>query len=376
MRIISVLVGLAVAVPAAASAESDPANEVLWSASAEDAFCEAGVLSADAFESLRFGTAPGEGLREIEEVGRIEYTVAPGDTLSRIAANYEVSIAQIRRWNPRLNPDRLSVGQELILEIEGESVERSRDEYVVESGDTALGIALAHDVTLDQLRRWNPRFNPDRIRVGQRITIYTERRRSSGSSSSGAPSQSGQSQAVGAPNRGRLRNADQLETGPGYRVRNPVNSYATTETITRIREGMARVKAHRVNAPDLVVGDLSTRRGGRFPPHRSHQNGMDADIAFYQRDAGRVCRLVAATPETLDVELNWYLFRTWIEESAVQFIFVNYELQEPLYEYAQARGASDEQLEEWFQYPRGRNSSRGIIRHEPGHDDHFHVRFR
>ena len=57
------------------------------------------------------------------------------------------------------------------------------------------------------------------------------------------------------------------------------------------------------------------------------------------------------------------------------YLFVDYELQHLLYEEARAMGATEVQLERWFQYPYGRRAARGIIRHWKGHDDHFHVRF-
>ncbi|MCX5745771.1 MAG: murein endopeptidase, partial [Proteobacteria bacterium] len=57
------------------------------------------------------------------------------------------------------------------------------------------------------------------------------------------------------------------------------------------------------------------------------------------------------------------------------YIFVQLRLQQPLYEYAKKTGTSKAVLDHLFQFPRGRRNKRGIIRHERGHDDHFHVRF-
>ena len=103
------------------------------------------------------------------------------------------------------------------------------------------------------------------------------------------------------------------------------------------------------------------------------QNGLDADISYYRTDCDEHCDWREVEPDQLDVRTQWYLFRTWIEQGQVEYIFVDWDLQQPLYEYAQARGATDEQLAEWFQYPD--RDRQGIIRHESGHDDHLHVRF-
>jgi hypothetical protein len=54
---------------------------------------------------------------------------------------------------------------------------------------------------------------------------------------------------------------------------------------------------------------------------------------------------------------------------------MDYSVQALLYEHAKGKGASQDLLDELFQYPRGKRRQYGLIRHEPGHGDHFHVRF-
>lgn len=305
-------------------------------------------------------------------VRRITYTVAPGDTLFGIALRYDISTADIRRWN-RMTSDTIVVGQELTLHVSGGHGDRRRIEHEVSSGDTGLGIALEYDVTLDQLRRWNPSLNPDRLRIGQEIVIYVE----SGGGGSERAGEPGAPRAVGEPNNGRLIGGTQLETGVGYFVRNPGEAWGMPETLGALRDTHARLATSLRDDSRAVVADISRERGGRFPPHASHQNGLDADVAYYTHDCqGERCRLRSIGADELDVVRQWYVFEDWLLRGAVEYIFVDYELQQPLYEYAQARGASDEQLSEWFQYPRAANVPRGIIRHSRGHDDHYHVRFR
>ncbi|MBQ7666635.1 MAG: LysM peptidoglycan-binding domain-containing protein [Kiritimatiellae bacterium] len=47
--------------------------------------------------------------------------------------------------------------------------------YTVQSGDTALGIAIANSMTLDQLKALNPEIAsaPDRLRIGQGVKVYS-----------------------------------------------------------------------------------------------------------------------------------------------------------------------------------------------------------
>lgn len=304
-------------------------------------------------------------------VSRIRYTVAPGDTLFGIAQEYGVSVSDIRRWN-NLSGDGLRPGQTLSLYVSGRS-SRVRIEHSVKSGETGLGIALKYGVRLDALRRWNPRANLDRLRVGQELNVYVSGGGSAASSSRGA-SASGPT-AIGSTNGGRLLNGVLLEDGPGFDVRSATNAYGMPVTVDAIRYAFARLMAVFPDTPRVEVGDLSRETGGRFGPHHSHQNGLDADIAYFARDAKDYCEFASLAPEDLDVERQWYLFELWLEWGAVEFLFVDYELQAPLYEYAAAQGYSDAQLAEWFQWPRGRNTRRGIIRHEPGHDNHVHARF-
>ena len=65
-----------------------------------------------------------------------------------------------------------------------------------------------------------------------------------------------------------------------------------------------------------------------------------------------------------------------VMDRVVEYVLSGVLLRTPPHEHLaaiRAALASDEQLAAWFQYPSHDRS--GIIRHETGHDDHFHVRF-
>ena len=81
-------------------------------------------------------------------------------------------------------------------------------------------------------------------------------------------------------------------------------------------------------------------------------------------------------PDALSpAEKNWYLIEQFLDTGDVEYIFVNYELQKPLYEAAEKRGYSKKKLEKIFQYPNGKRSYKATIRHSRGHDGHMHIRF-
>lgn len=288
---------------------------------------------------------------------RIRYTVAPGDTLGSIAAAHGVSVADIRRWNS-MRSDRIRDGQVLTINTRGRgSAERVRETYTVRSGDSGIAIARRLRVSYADLQRWNRSRDLNRLRPGDRIYYYVE---------------SGGAESTGLPNRGRLVTPTLLEGGNGFRVRDAERAWGTAATVASLSTELSNVQAHFIDAPSVIVHDLSFQRGGRMRPHSSHQNGLDADVSYFRRDCDDHCGWQAVSAEELDVERQFYLFRRWMEQGAVEYIFSDRRLIEVLRAYAEERGASEAQLREWFASTPG---GRGIIRHEPGHVDHFHVRF-
>ena len=287
------------------------------------------------------------------------YTVIPGDTLSKIAKRHKVKTRDLRRWN-RLKSDLLTAGKTLVVYTKEEIPDQGVRFHKVKAGETFKGIAKKHKVSAGDLISWNPRLDPRKLRVGDKVTMYYDKPKPKGKRSK----------------RGRFDGV-QLPPGKGYRVRNGDRAWGTARLVKVLSGGLkATKKKYKRKASDLVVGDLSTRRGGYLPPHKSHRTGRDADVAYYIKKTDTSWRFIRATPKTLDVEKTWYLLHQYLKTGKVKYIFVNYELQKPLYEYAKKqKGVSKRKLNAWFQYPVGRkNGSRAIIRHSPGHDDHFHLR--
>ena len=76
-------------------------------------------------------------------------------------------------------------------------------------------------------------------------------------------------------------------SGPGFRTYNREvggrDQYGTATTIAALQacghEWRARHPAH-----PFAVGDISRRKGGAFPPHKSHQRGTDVDLRPLRAD--------------------------------------------------------------------------------------------
>ncbi|HHY82218.1 MAG TPA: LysM peptidoglycan-binding domain-containing protein [Clostridiales bacterium] len=92
------------------------------------------------------------------------HVVRPGDTLWRIAQLYSVTVDLLATSNEIPNPDRLVIGQALVIPIWGSY-------HWVAPGETLYQISLMYNVPLAELIRINRITNPDNIPVGLRLYI-------------------------------------------------------------------------------------------------------------------------------------------------------------------------------------------------------------
>jgi len=189
-------------------------------------------------------------------------------------------------------------------------------------------------------------------------------------------------QSVGAPWAGRLQHPAQLEPGDGYVIRRPARSFGTETTIELIERAIGETLEAFPDEHVLAIGDISAESGGQITEHRSHQSGRDADIGLYylEQPAGYPSSFAHANADNLDCAATFKLLESFLatanEDGGVQMIFLDFNVQGLLYDWAKDQGISERRLERIFQYPHGRGSSEGIVRHEPNHDNHMHVRFK
>lgn len=121
------------------------------------------VLAAIAARRFRFPSptrpapAPTPPSGEVDSLGR--YTVAPGDTLSELAARFRTSVGALVVLNGISDPDRIGVGDRLFTR------------WVVGRGDTLSGIADAVGTSVERLVALNGIKNPDVINVGQLLRL-------------------------------------------------------------------------------------------------------------------------------------------------------------------------------------------------------------
>ena len=106
--------------------------------------------------------------------------VQPGDTLSEIALEYGISVAQLRELNGIADPNRIYAGQRLRVSGDAAAAQSAAavakpapkpNIHVVVSGENLTFIARRYGSTIAAIARANGIANPSFLLVGQRLTI-------------------------------------------------------------------------------------------------------------------------------------------------------------------------------------------------------------
>jgi LysM repeat protein len=146
-------------------------------------------------------TAPGDIVpleKEIENNKRYEeaiyHTVVAGETLYGVARLYQVSVNDIKKWNPGMN-EMLKTGQKLVIAkvnkpsppdeadvpkpkqptlpkpAPAETPKSTETKYhTVEPGQTLYAISRLYNVTVEQITKWN-NLSTTSINVGQKLIV-------------------------------------------------------------------------------------------------------------------------------------------------------------------------------------------------------------
>jgi LysM repeat protein len=101
----------------------------------------------------------------------ITHVVERGETLSSIAREYGVTWQQIAAASDIADPDRIKPGQELTIPCAEEGGEGQERTHVVQRGETLYRIAQQYDVDWQELAEYNDLDDPTRIFPGDVIRI-------------------------------------------------------------------------------------------------------------------------------------------------------------------------------------------------------------
>jgi penicillin-insensitive murein endopeptidase len=189
--------------------------------------------------------------------------------------------------------------------------------------------------------------------------------------------------SIGHPNAGSQVRAKRLKKSPELVLKqgSEPNSYGHPSLVLMLKR-TARQVARGAPGSVMLVGDLSSKDGGRLAGHTSHQSGRDADIGFYVTDSKgkRVLpeKFVAFDAQgrardgsglVFDDHRNWLLLQALARDgrAGLSHVFVAAGLRKRLLDWAQARPAFRKYVPAVV----------GILKQPDNalpHDDHFHVR--
>jgi len=102
------------------------------------------------------------------------YTIKTGDTLWGIAQRTKgITVDQLIAWNPKLDPTDIKVGTEISLKAPAKkaATTTAAKTHVVKDGETLWAIAKKYDTTVDALKKLNPKMNADKLSINDKIVI-------------------------------------------------------------------------------------------------------------------------------------------------------------------------------------------------------------
>lgn len=304
----------------------------------------------------------------------IVHAVVGRENIDQIAYRYGVKPKSLRLWNGiNASAVRAKRGSRLRVKARKIPPERVELQYVVQPGDSWAAIGVRYGVDSNELRALNWTDGPQ-LRVGQVLRMWVDPvlfhwvATEDDDPTKVRPGAVG----IGPPQSGTLVNGVQLPKNDFYRLRLPPSSYGTTYAVEAVLRGIVLFEARADYERPLTFGSMSWRHGGPLTGHVSHQSGRDLDIALPL--LAKHPQGVPITPKRVDWEVTWKLVTAMFDTKDVVVVFLDYDLQEPLYKAAARLGATAEERKRYLQYPRGPKAP-GLLRHSPGHTSHVHIRF-
>jgi LysM repeat protein/murein endopeptidase len=299
---------------------------------------------------------------------RLKHRVKKGETVGRIAKNYGVTLKSIRQLN-KIRNDRIRVGK--ILDVRATlGTARSRVyEYTIRPGDTLTRIARRFEIDWRDIRKMNGNRKRSSLRIGDKIKLLIE--------GNGSRSEAwGRPTAGKLRNGEQLQKGPGYYRRRPYRAWGTTETIAHILTaIASVRARYPRV--HDLAIGDISAkrgGHLNphvSHQTGRDVDLGFYFKGerRAGPKAFVSAIGSRLD--YEATWELITA-----LIGKNKRKSPVQYIFLNYEVQRMMYTWAREKGISKRKLDWMFQYPHGKRAMHGLIRHSSGHKAHMHVRFR
>jgi membrane-bound lytic murein transglycosylase D len=108
---------------------------------------------------------------------RIVHTIASGDTLSAIALIHKVSVKDLAQWNNISANSTLNIGTQLVVYSPSQVSDTYKTRtitYSVRNGDSLSRIANKFNVTIGDIVRWNDISKQKYLQPGQRLRLIID----------------------------------------------------------------------------------------------------------------------------------------------------------------------------------------------------------
>lgn len=182
----------------------------------------------------------------------------------------------------------------------------------------------------------------------------------------------------GMPDGGLLNGSLLPASGPGFRRDGPATDcWGAGHMVSLLENSAANLNTVIWPGMNIYVSEIAHQFGGKFEPHKSHQNGLDADVLYIGRsDWQSMLDANGNVTSRFIPEMNWAYWRSLFDQkmevagkevSAVTMILVDPHIKSFLCAWTTQNGVLND--------PQNLEMMRRI-RPTEGHDDHFHIRLR
>lgn len=302
----------------------------------------------------------------------IHHVVIPWERLAHVAQRYGVTEEEIREWN-ELPVDKHPLRVHMTLRIWAKKFPppRNRLTHVAGERETWDSVAKRYGRTADELQQWNAQYARRKLKPDTPLQIWMDSSlpgvglNQRGKLIKPIPVPDG-GVSLGRPTRGRLENGVALPKSELYTIRIPHHAYGTSYAVRNIQKAISDFRYLSGFTGEIVISDLSRKRGRRLPPHHSHQSGRDVDVWLPAMPYVRTGK--KPDYDEVDWHAAWFLINAFANTGAVKRIYLDRKVFKRLRRASKVYGVS------WEAYTKLVGGS-SLVWHQPGHEGHIHVRF-